>query len=69
MISFKLNAQARNVEIYRDNVLIEVCTLAQKSSRLQALGHVSTVKPEQGGTRGAKNGYGWSKSAQIGRGA
>lgn len=69
MISFKLNAQARNVEIYRDGQLIEVCTLAEKNARLQALGHVSTVKPEFNGTRGAKNGYGWSKSAHIGRGA
>lgn len=47
MISFKLNPKT-GCEIYCDGQLIEVCTLAEKNARLQALGHTSSKAPRYG---------------------
>lgn len=66
MISFKLNPRT-GCEIYRDDVLIEIVPVAGYAQRLEALGYVFP-KAQRNLKRGARNGYGWSKSAGIRRG-
>lgn len=53
MISYTLNPKT-GCEIYRDGVLVAVCSLAEKNARLQALGYQAPKAPR----------YGWSQTGK-----
>ncbi len=71
MVNFSLNARERSCEIYVGGVLVETVAafpIEQREARLRAHGW-KRAKVSRTSQRGAKNGYGWTKSAGIRRGA